>query len=133
MVFAILSSLASLRSRRMRAAGVALLLTCSLWAQTAPQKTQRPTFRIQSNLVVVDVTVRDKKGDLVRDLRKEDFAVYEDNALQEIVNFSLEDIPVAPENPAPGTAPAAPAAGLLDSFDDATLEFSMSSRSLALS
>ena len=72
------------------------------------RRTQRPTFRIQSNLVVVDVTVRDNKGDLVRDLRKEDFTVYEDNALQEIVNFSLEDIPVAPENPAPGTAPAAP-------------------------
>jgi VWFA-related protein len=110
MVFAILSGLASSRLGRARsAAGVAFLLTCSLGAQTAPQRTQRPTFRIQSNLVVVDVTVRDKKGDLVRDLRREDFTLYEDNALQEIVNFSLEDIPVAPENLAPGAAPAAPA------------------------
>ncbi len=57
---------------------------------------ERPTFRVQSNLVVVDVTVRDRKGNLVRDLKKEDFRVYEDNVAQQIITFSREDIPAAP-------------------------------------
>src|SRR5207247_4720447 len=71
---------------------------------------QQPTFRVASNLVLVDVTVRDKKGDLVKDLRKDEFTVYEDNAPQEIVTFSLENIPVAlPENVAGEEKPKAPA------------------------
>jgi len=68
---------------------------------TAPPKAQgseqeRPTFKVQSNLVVVDVTARDKKGNLIRGLKKEDFTVYEDNVAQQIVTFSQEDIPAAP-------------------------------------
>src|SRR5262245_10286788 len=86
--------------RRARAlAGAVLLLAEFAGGQNPPQKPQVPTFRTQSNLVVVDVTVRDKKGELVRDLRKEDFTIYEDNVPQEIVNFSLEEIPVVPEQP----------------------------------
>ncbi len=56
---------------------------------------ERPTFRVQSNLVVVDVTVRDKKGNLIRGLKKEDFTIYEDNVAQPLVTFSQEDIPAA--------------------------------------
>ncbi len=56
---------------------------------------ERPTFKVESNLVVVDVTVRDKKGNLIRGLKKEDFTVYEDNVAQPIVTFSQEDIPAA--------------------------------------
>ncbi len=63
-----------------------------------PQARQQtpPIFRVQSNLVVVDVTVRDKKGNLVKDLGKEEFKIFEDNVPQEIVTFSIENIPVAP-------------------------------------
>ncbi len=56
---------------------------------------QKPVFRVNSNLVQVDVTVRDKKGNIVRDLRKEDFVVYEDGTPQEIVTYSFESIPGA--------------------------------------
>jgi len=75
---------------------------------TARQKP--PTFRVASNLVVVDATVRDKKGNLIADLRKENFTIYEDKVPQEIVLFSLENIPamaadavaeVSPEIPKP--------------------------------
>jgi VWFA-related protein len=59
-------------------------------------RTQRPTFQVQSNLVVVDLTVRDKKGNLVADLTSTDFKVYEDNIAQEIVTFSAENIPMGP-------------------------------------
>jgi VWFA-related protein len=68
---------------------------------------------VQSNLVLVDVTVRDKKGNLVKDLKKEDFTVYEDNVAQQIVTFSLESIPSAPAeaiaDASPADQPKAPA------------------------
>lgn len=70
-----------------------------------------PTYRVRSGLVVVDVTVRDRSGQAVKDLKKEDFTVYEDNVAQKTVTFSLEDIPVsAPETIAGGaeTAPRSP-------------------------
>jgi VWFA-related protein len=58
-----------------------------------PQKTP-PTFSVESAMVVVDVTVRDRKSNLVENLKKEDFKVYEDNALQDIVIFSAEKVPI---------------------------------------
>jgi VWFA-related protein len=64
--------------------------------QDAAQRSQIPTFSVESNLVVVDVIVRDKKGNLIRDLTREDFKAFEDNVPQEIVTFSREDIPVGP-------------------------------------
>jgi VWFA-related protein len=66
---------------------------------------------VRSNLVVVDVVVRDKRGSLVRDLKREDFSVFENNRREEIVTFSLEDIPAEPaaaEPAKPGGASAAP-------------------------
>src|SRR5437867_5950672 len=63
-----------------------------------PQARQQPptTFRVQSNLVVVDVTIRDKKGALVKELRREEFKIFEDNVAQEIGTFSTENIPIVP-------------------------------------
>jgi VWFA-related protein len=50
------------------------------------------TFRSQTNLVLVDVRVRDKAGGPISDLKPEDFRVYEDGVPQQIVSFSLEDV-----------------------------------------
>lgn len=71
-----------------------------------PQK--MPVFSVEAAMVVVDVTVRDGKGRLIADLKKEDFKIYEDNAPQEIVTFSAEKVAIGP---APETPPAAGAAG----------------------
>jgi VWFA-related protein len=68
---------------------------------------ERPTFKVQSNLVVVDVTVRDRKGGLVRDLQRGDFRVLEDGVAQEIVTFSLEEIPAEPARAADAPADTA--------------------------
>lgn len=65
-------------------------------AQSRTAGQERPTFKVQSNLVVVDVTVRDKKGNLVRGLTKDKFRIFEDNSEQQIVTFSQEDIPGVP-------------------------------------
>ena len=62
-------------------------------AQQQPQQ-QGPTFRVRVDYVEVDIVVTDKQGNLVRDLKKEDFQVLEDNKAQQIATFTTVDIPV---------------------------------------
>jgi len=49
------------------------------------------TFRSTSELVLVNVTVRDRNGNPVRDLKREDFTVLEDNRPQQVISFDLEN------------------------------------------
>src|SRR6185436_16938762 len=55
----------------------------------------QPTFRSGTDLVVVNVVVRDKNGDLVRDLTREDFTLVEDNRPQSISTFDFEQLDLA--------------------------------------
>jgi VWFA-related protein len=48
------------------------------------------TFKLRVNLVQVKVVVRDKNGELVRDLKKEDFQVYDQGKVQAITTFGVE-------------------------------------------
>jgi hypothetical protein len=48
------------------------------------------TFKLRVNLVQVKVIVRDSKGELVRDLKREDFQVYDQGKLQAISTFDVE-------------------------------------------
>ena len=41
--------------------------------------------------MLVNVTVRDKNGNPVRDLKREDFTVLEDNKPQQVISFDLEN------------------------------------------
>lgn len=63
---------------------------------SAVERPKTPVFAVEAAMVVVDVIVRDRKGRLVDDLKKEDFRIYEDNAPQQIVTFSAENIAVGP-------------------------------------
>ena len=54
-----------------------------------------PIISVDVNLVVLHVTVRDRKGDFVPDLRMEDFHVWEDGRPQTIQLFKHEDMPVS--------------------------------------
>src|SRR5882724_6974439 len=77
------------------------LASLSALAQTDPQK-ERPrrvmpadaepqdVIKIDTDLVPVDVVVTDAKGRLVRNLRKEDFKLYEDGVEREIASFNVE-------------------------------------------
>src|SRR5213080_3670850 len=60
----------------------------------APQTQQPPTFKLRVDYVEVDVVVTDRQGQLVRDLKKEDFQVLEDGKSQVVTTFTLVDIPV---------------------------------------
>src|ERR671935_2616744 len=55
---------------------------------------QAPTFKVRVDYVEVDVVVTDGQGNLVRDLKKEDFQVLEDGKAQTINTFTMVDIPV---------------------------------------
>jgi VWFA-related protein len=71
------------------------LLAASVVQQpTPPASTQQPVFRAASNLVEVDAVVTDKKGDVVRGLKQDDFQLTEDGKPQSIVQFAFVDLPV---------------------------------------
>jgi VWFA-related protein len=49
-------------------------------------------IKAQTNLVLVDVRVWDKKGNPITDLKWENFRVFEDGARQEVSSFSVEKV-----------------------------------------
>jgi VWFA-related protein len=75
------------------------------------------TFKAQAELVLVNVSVRDRDGNLVRDLKPEDFTILEDNKPQKVSTFDIENMENMPAAPATqqvdllGTAPKKPGAG----------------------
>jgi VWFA-related protein len=89
---------------------LAALVCCSLMApQVALAQQARSgdgfTFKVTSDLVLVSVTVRDKKGALVRGLKQSDFTVLEDGKAQHIQSFDVEDVKsYLPSSPQGGPA-----------------------------
>src|SRR5947209_7974999 len=59
------------------------------------------TFRAQTELVLVNVTVRDKSGNFVRDLKPDDFTILEDNKPQKATSFDIENTDVVPPSSVP--------------------------------
>jgi VWFA-related protein len=57
----------------------------------APAVEQTP-IRVSTELVLVNVVARDKKGNPVRDLKREDFTLLEDGKKQQISTFDFEDV-----------------------------------------
>jgi len=49
-------------------------------------------IQVMSELVLVNVVAHDKKGNLVRDLKKGDFTLFEDGKKQEISTFDFENV-----------------------------------------
>src|SRR6476659_11272934 len=66
-----------------------LLLTGAAHAQAQEQE---DVVKVKSNLVNIDVIVKDKKGKYISDLKAEDFTITEDGKSQKIEFF---DAPVA--------------------------------------
>src|SRR5580658_1699530 len=91
-------------------------------AQSQPQQ-PRSEIRVTSELVLANVVVRDKKGNLIRDLKKEDFTLYEDGKKQQISTFDFENVDQletagGPEKTVTGeTAETAGPAGVLKKSD----------------
>src|SRR5258708_37024964 len=60
--------------------------------QTGQAGTNEARIQVTSELGLVNVVARDKKGNLVRDLKKGDFTLFEDGKKQEISTFDFENV-----------------------------------------
>src|ERR1700722_8992798 len=66
----------------------AALLCAGLLAQDQPS----PTFKTNTNLVIVNVAVKDKSGKAVEDLKKDQFTLLEDGKPQQISVFEVQHL-----------------------------------------
>ena len=58
------------------------------------QEQDPSVMRVAVNLVMVDATVKTKAGQILGDLKKEDFELREDGAAQKVVIFSRDELPL---------------------------------------
>ena len=47
---------------------------------------------MSTEIVLVNVVARDKQGNLIKDLKSEDFTVFEDGKKQDLVSFDFENV-----------------------------------------
>ena len=91
-----------------------------------PQKPSQPGYvvRVATEVVLVNVIARDKKGNLVRDLKKEDFTVFEDGQKQQLSSFDFENVDelATAGGAVPTVTGAASTGGLLSTKANETLE-----------
>jgi VWFA-related protein len=89
---------------------VILLLQLALIDPALPAQQGGVTIRAQTEIVLVNVTVRDKSGKFVRDLKPGDFKLQEDGRQQEILSFDVENVDALPalEVPQANALPTAP-------------------------
>src|SRR5512145_951245 len=67
---------------------------CIIVASPSSVFAQNEVIRVDTALVNLDVVVKDRQGQRVRGLAKEDFDVYEDGRRQEITHFVSEERPL---------------------------------------
>jgi VWFA-related protein len=80
-----------------RRATIAALLVSLAVGNLLGQQPQKPSqsgyvVRVSTEVVLVNVIARDKKGNLIRDLKKEDFTVYEDGQRQQLTSSDFENV-----------------------------------------
>src|SRR6267143_2124149 len=75
------------------AAGLLLQAAAPMIAQQSGQAgMNQARIEVTTELVLVNVVAHDKKGNLVRDLKKGDFTLFEDGKKQEISTFDFENV-----------------------------------------
>jgi VWFA-related protein len=71
---------------------LAVQFSVATLAQQATVQQSAPAIRATTELVLVNVVVRDRKGNLVRDLKQHDFTLLEDGQKQQVSSFDFENI-----------------------------------------
>jgi Ca-activated chloride channel family protein len=69
-----------------------LLLLCAGSGASQREATAN-TFRIKAQMVLVPVTVTDGNGQTIKDLRPQDFTIFDDQIPQQILSLAREDAP----------------------------------------
>lgn len=62
---------------------------------TAPKSQAPPIIRVPVVEVVVPVTVKDRSGNLIADLKRDEFRVFEDNVEQRILRLTTDAVPIS--------------------------------------
>src|SRR4051794_32668853 len=79
-------------------ASVTVAVSCVAWATglaaqapapKAAQSQEKPTFRVQVDLVTNDIIVRDERGNFVPDLKRDEFEIWEDGVKQDITSMTV--------------------------------------------
>ncbi len=70
-----------------------LIIPCLACAQT-PSTEPEEILKIETQEVLLPVTVRDRNGQFITNLKAEDFKVYEENTQQPITSLTLKRLPV---------------------------------------
>ena len=76
--------------RRFKKSLAALLGLALCGPPLSSQQKSDYTFRVESELVLVNATVKDNSGNLIPNLKQQDFTILEDNKIQKIVSFDIE-------------------------------------------
>src|ERR1700728_1646526 len=72
---------------------LALMLGLALIeAPLSSQQKSDYTLRVESELVLVNVTVKDKRGNIIANLKPEDFTIVEDGKAQKVISFDIENL-----------------------------------------
>src|SRR5262245_8059099 len=97
-----------------------LLLLAFVWIAVSPAprsggqqqgQSKEPVFRVDVDLVLLNVAVIDSKGHYVTNLRPSDFAVFEDGIAQKVSTFGEGNGPQRPVDEANDPARAGAAGG----------------------
>src|ERR1700686_4344094 len=81
--------------RRLMAATLAGLLQCPIvaWSQQESSSAGSFTMKMQSEIVLTNVVVRNKKtGEVVKDLKASDFTIFENGKAQQIASFDYQNV-----------------------------------------
>jgi VWFA-related protein len=95
---------------------LSMLTAAALLSPGAPLVAQEPAqrattqapIRVTTELVLVNVVAHDKKGNLIKDLKKEDFTLYEDGKKQDVSSFDFENVDELAATAGPTVSGAAP-------------------------
>ena len=98
----------------------AFALCAEPWTQGPAPESRRPppetgefTLKVDVNAVLVEATVRDDRGRIAGDLKREDFRVFEDDVEQKVIYFSRDELPLAVALVVDGSGSTSPMLGEL--------------------
>jgi Ca-activated chloride channel homolog len=82
------------RRNTIRYTGLAVFVALGFRIPAQAQDQGQGTIRVDVNLVLVDATVKTKDGQIMSNLKKDDFEVREDGVAQKVEVFSRDELPV---------------------------------------
>ena len=79
---------------KLRITGVVVFVALIFGISVHAQDQDQGTIRVAVNLVLMDATVKTKDGQIMANLKKDDFEVREDGVVQKVEVFSRDELPL---------------------------------------